>query len=122
MYKHQLAIIKLSTDISWNIMLEFCGTYYDSLRRGLEVMFEHNIPTYLFENADENEDVENIINTNDNFPPEDYDSISACTHIYSLRRTQPYIERSLQVIDKFVEDPRELAIDGGLELVQHFQA
>ena len=125
MCKHQLAVIKSSTDISWDDMLEFLGTYYGSLRGGLEAMFEHNVPIDPFEDLDgdeDEEDVEDITNTNYNFVPQDFDGSSTSTHVDGLRQTQPSIEGSLQVLDKLVEESRELAIGRGLELVQHLQA
>ena len=63
MCKHQLAIIKAFTDIPWDVMLEFLGTYYGSLRGGIEAMFELNIPINPFEDGDVHEYEDNIDNT-----------------------------------------------------------
>ena len=48
MYKHQLAILKVSTNLSWSVILEFLGTFYGSLRGGLDVMFKHQVSQDLF--------------------------------------------------------------------------
>ena len=39
--KHQLAILKVSTEVSWTTILEYLGTYYGSLRGGLEALMQH---------------------------------------------------------------------------------
>ena len=40
-YKHQLAILKVSTEFSWSIILKYLGTYYGSLHGGLEALMQH---------------------------------------------------------------------------------
>jgi len=51
MCKHQLAIIKVFTDILWGVMLEFLGAYYGSLRGGIKAMFELSIPIDPFKDG-----------------------------------------------------------------------
>ena len=48
MCKHQLAVIKPSTDISWGIILEIFNTYYEFLRDRIRTIFELSIPIGLF--------------------------------------------------------------------------
>ena len=57
--KHQLAILKVSTEFSWSIILEYLGTYYGSLCGGLEALMQHR--TIL----DPFEDPSNDINDDD---------------------------------------------------------
>ena len=61
--KHQLAIIKASTDIQWGVMLEFLDTYYGGLCGGIEAMFELSIPINPFEDGNVHEYEDNIDNT-----------------------------------------------------------
>ena len=63
MCKHQLGIIKASTDISWGVILEFFGTYYGSLRSGIEAMFELSVPINPFEDGDVHDCSDNMDNT-----------------------------------------------------------
>ncbi len=51
--KHQCAIILQNTDISESMLLEFCGTYFGTNRRGLGTMFEASVPDDFFEDEDE---------------------------------------------------------------------
>ena len=62
MCKHQLAIIKASTNIPLGVMLELFGTYYESLRGGIEVMFELSVPINPFEDDGVHEYGNNINN------------------------------------------------------------
>ena len=39
--KHQLAILKVSTEFSWSTILEYLGIYYGSLHEGLEALMQH---------------------------------------------------------------------------------
>ena len=65
MCKHQLAVIKASTDISWGVILGFLGTYYGSLRGGIGTMFELSIPIGPFENGHVHDCEDNIDNSDD---------------------------------------------------------
>ena len=129
MCKHQLAIIKASTDIPWGVMLEFLGTYYGSLRGGIEAMFELSIPINPFEDGGVHECGDNIDNTDileDNEEDmEDATNIGGDIDNVStqpLRQTQPSIEGCLLAIQKLQDDTREEAMGGGLLLVQQLQA
>jgi len=105
-------------------MLEFFGIYYGSLRGGLEAMFEHSVSMDSLKDLDgdeDEEDVDDITNTKDNFASQDFDGASISTHVDGFRQIQRSLEGSLQVIDKLVEESKELAIGGGLELVQYLQ-
>ena len=129
MCKHQLAIIKASTDISWGVMLEFLGTYYGSLRGGIEAMFELSVPINPFEDGDIHdyeddidnthilEDIEENMEDATNFGG-DIDNAST----QPARQTQPSIEGCLLVIEKLQDDARKEATGGGLLLVQQLQA
>ena len=129
MCKHQLTIIKASTDISWGVMLEFLGTYYGSLRGGIEAMFELSVPINPFEDGDIHdyeddidnthilEDIEENMEDATNFGG-DIDNAST----QPARQTQPSIEGCLLVIEKLQDDARKEATGGGLLLVQQLQA
>ena len=64
MCKHQLAIIKASTNISWGVMLEFIGTYYESLCGEIEAMFELDVSIKPPEDGDVYEGKDYIDNSN----------------------------------------------------------
>ena len=130
MCKHQLAIIKTSTDISWGVMLEFLGTYYESLRGGIGTMFELSIPIGPFENGHVRDCKDNIDNNDDVIKDkeddiEDITNIGRdihCTPIEPLRQTQPFIKECLLAIKNLQEDAREETKRSGLLLVEYLQA
>ena len=61
--KHDLTIIKASTDIPWGVIMELLGTYYGSLHGEIEAMFELNVLINPFEDGDVHECGDNIDNT-----------------------------------------------------------
>ena len=130
MYKHQLIVIKASANISWGVILEFFGTCYESLRGGIGIMFELNIPIGSFENGHVRDSEDNIDNNNDVIEVkkndiEDITNIDGdihCTCIELLKQIQSSIKGCLLAIQKLQKDAREEAKESGLLLVQHLQA
>ena len=129
MCKHKLAIIKASTDIPWDVMLEFFSRYYGYLQGEIEAMFELSVSINSFEDGNVDKCRDNINNTHilkdheENMGDAtniggDIDNVS----IQLLKQTQPFKEGCLLVIENLQDDAREKAIWVGLLLVQQLQA
>ena len=114
MCKHQLAIIKASTNIQWGVVLEFPGTYYGGFRGGIEVMFELSVPINPFKDGDVHEYEDNIDNIHilEDKEEDMEDSTNIGRNIdyvstQPLRQTQPSIEGCVLAIKKLQNDARE---------------
>ena len=132
--KHQLAILKVSTEFSWSTILEYLGTYYGSLRGGLEALMQHQIVLDPFEDLSNDTDDED----DDNDSGDDPDSgeqhmINISESVENMANSdtnhvgsQPLFEephscteRTKASIKKLMEDTLEDAIGGGIEVLHH---
>ena len=66
--KHQVAILKVSTEFSWNTILEYLGTYYRSLCGGLEALIQHQTVLDPFEDLSYDTDDEDDDNDSGDDP------------------------------------------------------
>ena len=132
--KHQLAILKVSMEFSWSTILEYLGTYYGSLRGGLEASMQHQ--TIL----DPFEDLSNDTNDDNDEDDSDDDPDNGEQHVNNISESmenvgntntihaqswplyeEPHscMEETKSSIKKLMEDILEDAIGGGIEVLHH---
>ena len=135
--KHQLAILKVSTEFSWSTILEYLGTYYGSLRGGLEALMQHQIVLDPFEDlsndtSDEDDDndsgddpdsgEEHVNNSNDNMENVDNSDTNHAGSQPLYKEPRSCMEGKKSSIKKLMEDTLEDAIGGGIEVLHHLHS
>jgi hypothetical protein len=123
-----IGYLKVSTDLSWSVILEFLGTFYGSLRGGLDAMFKHQVPRDPFgdfgcggDSGDDDDD-DGDAKVIAELMAIEYGVQNATLPIVGVEEPQPSIERSLAQIGKLVEEAMSEAKASGLDLINHLHS